>query len=202
MRLTSTTRASLFENPDTTSMPVEATGFGLVQLRSAFDILPDGFEELDPAKEGLSVDIAGLIDYFNHAVAFAATDPYQLVWAVSGELTDLERIALDAELSEPQTFLDHVAGGLVLASDEFQEDIQLLDSGLLHEPTIGDKSVGVWVDANFDGIQLHMDIIVFRRGNVVAAVYSYHLPESPPIVSLEDAAIMLDVAMIEYLADR
>ena len=201
-RLTSNTRASLFDDPDTIYMPVEATGFGLVQLRSAFDNLPDGFEELDPAKEGLSVEKVGLEDYFQDAVAFAATDPFQLVWAMSGEFTDLERIALDADLSAPQAFLDDVVRELALAEGDSQQDIQLYDSGLLHGPTIGDKSVGVWVDAEFDGIQLWMDIIMFRRGNVVATVFSYHLPESHPIVSLEDAARMLDTAMIEYLAER
>ena len=192
-RLTSTTRASIHEAFGEVGGGAGATsGFGLPELRAAFDGLPASFEELDPDEAGLSVVEAGLGNWvITDAALFASSEPFQMIYAVSGNLTNLERIGLDAELRVPQTALDI-----------FRQDLELDDSRLLDMPTIGDRSVGVRIVSTYDGVEIQTDIIIFRRGNVAVIVYSYFLPYSVPSVSSEGAARMVDAAIVSYLAGR
>lgn len=169
-------------------------GFGLDELRSAFTGLPDSFEELDPATEGLSA--SGLdVDYLTDAVAYASSEPFQLIWAISGELTDLERIAFDSGLSSP-AYLDDFRQGVFSIG---RQGDRVTGDGTLRLPDIGDKSAGVWVGLVSDGVALRMEIAIFRRGNTAAFVYSYVRPGAVPSTTIADAARMLDEAIANAL---
>ncbi len=192
-RLTSTTAASIQEAFGGVEGGSGSTsGFGLPELRAAFGGLPASFEELNPDEEGLSIVETGLGNWvITDAALFASSEPFQMIYAASGNLTNLERIGLDAELGEPQVFLDG-----------FRQDPEYDDSRLLDMPTIGDRSVGVRTVLTLDGVQTRMDAIIFRRGNVAVVVYFYHWPDSVPSVSSEGAARMVDTAIASYLAGR
>ncbi len=189
--LTATTRADFL---DSNGGDASGGGFGLDELRSAFTGLPDSFEELDPATEGLSA--SGLdVDYLTDAVAYASSEPFQLIWALSGELTDLERIAFDSGLSSP-AYLDEFRRSVFSVG---RQGDRLTGGGTLQLPDIGDKSVGVWVGLVSDGVALRMEIAIFRRGNTAAFVYSYVRPGAVPSTTTADAARMLDDAIANAL---
>ena len=189
--LTATTRADFL---DADGGAPSVGGFGLDELRSAFTGLPDSFEELDPATEGLSA--SGLdVDYLTDAVAYASSEPFQLIWALSGELTDLERIAFDSELSSP-AFLNEFRQGIL--SDDWQ-DARLTGNGTLGLPDLGDNSGGVWADFISDRVALRMELAIFTRGNTVAFVYSFFRPSAIPSTTVADAARTLDEAIANAL---
>lgn len=189
--LTATTRADFLDANDDGA---NSGGFGLDELRSAFLGLPDSFEELDPQTEGLSASGLG-VDYLTDSVAYASSEPFQLIWALSGELTDLERIAFDSELSSP-AYLDELRQGVFSVG---RQGDRLTGGGTLRLPDIGDTSVGIWVGLVSDGVALRMEIAIFRRGNTAAFVYSYVRPGAVPSTTIADAARMLDEAIANAL---
>lgn len=174
---------------------LESIGFGLDELRAAFDALPNSFEELDPAAEGLSASELG-VGSLTDAVAFASSQPFQLLLAYSGQLSDLERIALDAELSSPDYANEFRQG--ILSGD--WPSVQTPRSGTLELRGIGDKSVGVWAEVVSEGVLLRIEAAVFRRGNLSAVVYSYFRPGESPSVTTQEAARLLDAAIARHLA--
>ena len=185
--LTTATRADF--------LGLESIGFGLDELRASFDPLPNSFEELDPASEGLSaseLDVGSLTD----AVTFASSQPFQLILAYSGQLSDLERIALDAELESPDYANEFRQG--ILSGD--WQGVQSLRSGTLELRNIGDKSVGVWAEVISEGVLLRIEAAVFRRGSIAAVVYSYFRPSDSPSATIQEAARLLDAAIARHIA--
>ena len=193
---TQTTRDSLFEGSGDTFSSDSTSEFGLAELRSAFEGLPTSFEEIDPAEEGLSAADLGLEHYFTDAVAYATSAPFQLLWVLSGNLTDLERVAFDAELSSPHTFLADFSQGLA------EDGVGVGEIGLLDLPIVGDRSVGIEAEVVSEGARTRVDVVMFRRGDIAALVYSYHYPNSTPLVSSEEAARMIDTAIANYMATQ
>ena len=174
------------------------SGFGASELHAAFAGLPDSFEEIDPFEFGLSISDLGLEEYFRDIVTFGSDEPLQWFMAISGELSDLDRIEFDLGLSSSQAFLQEFRDGL----GDSVEGMQLNEARLLELPTIGDKAVGAWVETVIEGIALKVDTIVFRRGNIVGLVYNYYPPDSVPTVGSVEIAKLLETAITEYLVSR
>ena len=191
-QLTTTTRAGLFEDTDNGS--TDTPGFGLYELRTALNSLPDSFEEIDPTTEGVSSIDLGLQDLVQHSASYATSDPFQIILAYSGELTNLERIGFDAGLSSPDAFLIGVRQGIESSQQ------QVGNYGLIATQSIGQTSAGAWVELVYDEGTLRADIIMFRRGNIAGLVYSFSLPGSTTLVSSEEVALMIDVAIVAYLS--
>ncbi len=191
-QLTSTTRADLFG--DSTDGSTDTLGFGLYELRTALNSLPASFEEVDPEAEGLSAADLGLQNLFQDTAAFANSNPYQVILAFSGELTDLDRIVYDADLSSPEAFLQDARAGLLSSGQGMGS------YGVIRTHSIGQISAGAWFDLVYEDGTLRADIIMFRRENIAGLVYSYSLPGSSTLVSSVEAALMLDTAIAVYLA--
>ena len=198
---TSTTRASLFRDSGTASGASTHSDFGLAQLRSAFDGLPTSFEEAEPADLQLSIEALGLEYYFRELVLFLIADPFEMIMAASGQIADIERTALDKEMSSA-TILDDVVQGFLSTVDADQASVELHESGLLESPTVGASSFGAYFDATFEGTRLRVEFIMFRRGNFVGIVYSYSPHNIPPIVSVEEATRMLDAKISDIILAR
>ena len=191
-QLTSATRADLFGH--STDGSTDTPGFGVSELRTALDSLPASFEEIDPETEGLSAADLGLQDLFRDNAAFANSNPYQVLLAFSGKITDLEKISLDSDLSSPGVFLNDLRLGLQASEGEVGS------SGLLSTQSIGHRSAGAWFDLIDEDGTIRADIIMFRRENIVCLIYSYSLPGSSTLVSSVEAASMLDSAIAAYLS--
>ena len=193
-QLTSTTRAELFD--DSTDDSTNVTGFGLDELRGALIDLPASFEELDLASEGFSIEDLGLEELIDHGVTYASYDPLQILFVLSGELTDLERIALNAELSASESFFSDVRKGIQSSGDEID------DYGTLNVRSIGQEAAGAWFEFVDDGIPVHVDMILFIRGNISGVVYSFSFPEAITLVSTQEVALMLDASIVEFLSNQ
>ncbi len=173
--------------------------FGMGELRSALDeLLPTSFEELDPVAEELTLADLEIEDYFSDLTAYASADPLQLVLAATGELSDLERIALEYEMSDPDTFLNDFYTSALFGLFSADEDISIDDFELLDLVQIGDGAIGVWLDFVFEGTQLRLELVMFIRDSYTGMVWSFYFPATEPSVSVEEIASAIDQAIVEF----
>ena len=200
-RLTRTTRASQLQDSDAKSPSRQPSDFGISELRAAFAELPDAFQEIDPSVWGYSIHNISVRDHLSNLVLYYNDEPFQLVLAGSGDLTDLERINLDSDFASG-TLLDEIVREYLDAADENQQSLEILDSGVLQSSTVGAASFGVYLEVTFEGAQQRIELIMFRRGNLFGIVYSHSLPDAEPVVSIEQLARMLDAKIKEVILAR
>ena len=169
---------------------------GTLELATVLDdFLPRSFEELDPEAEDMSITALGLEYYFSNLVLYASAEPFQVIMAATGELSDLERISLEYELSNKDVFINEVARGALLELDSTDPDTGIDDFGLLNLRKVGDKSAAMWIDMDFDEIHFRAEMVMFLRDSRVGMVWIYYFPETYASVSLGDVAEAIDVAM-------
>ena len=175
-----------------------SSSFGTRELQSTLeDILPGSFQELDPASEGLSVADLGLEDIVGELVAYASPDPFQIILAATKELSELERIALEYELSDPDAFLNDVFTGAFIASMSADENITVGELEPLDMDQIGDGAVGVWLDLVLESGELRVELAVFMRDRYLGMVYLFYLPTTEPFAYVEDITSAIDQAIVE-----
>ena len=161
------------------------------------DFLPRSFEELDPAAEDMALTDFGLEDYFSNLVVYASAEPFQIIMAATGELSDLERISVEYELSNTNMFVREVTRAALLEAQNAELDSDIDDFGLLDMRQVGDISAGMWMDLVSYEVVLRAEMIMFLRNNQVGMVYIYYFPETYPSVSSEDVAKVMDDAMTD-----
>ena len=198
--LTSAGEDSAGDDADDTLVPGGHSQFGVAELRSAFESLPETFEEEDPPRFGFTFGDPWIKDLISFSMSFSNSDPFQIVVGLTGEISDLGQIAVDAVLASPQRFLDSVVRGLLGVETAPGDDFGRQDRGILSVSTIGDAAVGLWVDTTSARRPLRMELIMFRRENQIGLVYVYYRPGSVPLVSIHEAAGILDQAISEYYA--
>ena len=120
-----------------------------------------------------------------------------MIMAATGELSDLERISVEYELSDTSTFLEYVTEGFFLGLDYIDQDIKIDDSGLLNLRHVGDISAGIWLDLTLYEVVLRAELAMFLRDNHLGMVWTYYFDETHPSVSLKDIAETIDYAMID-----
>ncbi len=197
--LTTTTWASTFEDPEdssTTSLSV----FGLNELVSAFSSLPDSFEEVDPSELDLSIEALGFDQLFSELAVFLSADPFEMIMAASGPLTSADRVFFDLSMSS--TGIDEFMEGFLYGLEAQAITFELHDSALLDSTNVGDASFGAVVDFTSDGVRLVVEMIMFRRDDVGAVVYTYHEPRENAAVSVHEVALMLDAEIREFSVTR
>ncbi len=199
---TSTTLASMRGASDVASTPSASADFGVDELRSAFTGLPTGFEEVEPSEFDLSIEALSLEDYFSSLAVFLNTEPFEMIMAASGYVDGDRREALDEEFSMPSAALDDVVQGFVSAASGDQERLDLHQSGLLESLSVGARSFGAFFEFTIAGTRLQLELIMFRRGDLVGLVYSYREPGTRPSVSVEGAARKLDAEMSRVVLAR
>lgn len=174
--------------------------FGTLELATVLDdFLPRSFEGLDPATEGLAIYDLGLDYYFSdlNLVVYASAEPFQMIMAATGELSDLERISLQYELSDTEVFLDEVRKSALSEVQVTDPDADIDDYGLLNLRQVGDVSGAIWMNMTFDEISLRAEMIIFLRNNHVGMVWIYYFPDTEPSAFLDDVAEAIAEAMTE-----
>ncbi len=178
--------------------------FALAELRTAFAQLPTSYinisdhEMLESARPLLDfwIELLGLDNRFSHFVAFVNgapnIDTFDMILAASGQISDTERAAFDLELLF-STSLDELTQ-LFLAGEDI--DLHWIES--LETSTVGDRSLGISWAYTSEGTRRQEKVILFRRGNLVAAVHTL-ADNTQNIVSAEQAARMLDAKLNDYL---
>ncbi|MDE0462091.1 MAG: leucine-rich repeat domain-containing protein, partial [Caldilineaceae bacterium] len=189
-------------DPGDASPQSAPSGFGLAQLRSTFTGLPASYTEIDPALMEISPE--DMFDISADAqpdhpdlVGFLTSDESHLIIAASGQLTGAERIAaFDRELSEMEQ--DLLAG----SAADIWEGSDPQSFGLLEIPPVGDRSLGLSLEFIEDGAAIQMEMLFFRRGNLLASVVtvSFAPHDAQEHVSAEQAARALDAQMGRYLS--
>ena len=160
--------------------------------------LPSSFQEADPAELYLSIEGLGFEDYYRDLVVFLSSQPFEMIMAMTGQVSDAQRIEVDEEIMAVGA-LEDVPPNLLSAAFAGEQEFQLHDSGLLDLSRIGATSYAVYTDLTTEGTRLRIDFVVFRRGNLVGIVYLYYLPSTQPLVSVEEAARMLDAKMSDII---
>ena len=195
--LTQRTRADVIREASVTPTPSAIHSFGAAELRSAIAGVSDSLQELEASDLGISLADLGLEgESITDLVVFAVSDPFQLVLAGSGPVTDSDRIWLESELAA-DSLLEQLTQGIGR-----QLGGEIHDSGALPAPDVGDASLGVYMEMSVDGIPLRVEMIMFRRGDLFGAVYSYSDPETQPTVTIEELAAALDKKMIDDIGAR
>ena len=194
--LTHTTR--IIGDPLPVHTPGPTSDFGIAELRSAFAELPESYEEVDPSDLYLSIEAIGLGDFFDSFALFSNAEQVEFLMAASGSGIDGE--AFDSEVSD-EGLLDSVIQGFMIGAGE-QEGIEFHESRLLNLPIVGDSSFGATTVFATEGIRLRAEFLMFRREDLVGAVYLYTIPDAVPAISIESAARMLDAKMADVIASR
>ena len=180
---------------------VSTDDFGLLELRSAFKTLPASFEETDSTGLSLWLEEFGWEDDFSGPVVFLNEDPFELIMVASGQISEFEVIVFDKEMSSTD-MSEYVELGFLYGANASGENIEIHDIGVLPSLTVGASSFGASFEVTIEGARLKIDFIMFRRENLVGAVYVYIPSDTQPVVSVEEAARMLDLKMSETILAR
>lgn len=174
--------------------------FGLSELRSAFRGLPASFEGEDSTEIEIGLRELGFGDYFSDVVVFLSEYPIGMIMAASGQISDYRLTYFDNDISS--TKISDIVQGFFRGADVFGADVALHEVGALPSLTAGDRSFGGFADFTVEGARLRMEYIMFRRGNLVGVVYVYIPTDTQPLVSIDEAARMLDLKMRETILAR
>ena len=174
--------------------------FELSELRSAFRGLPASFEEEDPTELEITIEDLGLEDYFDEMVVFLSRNPLEMIVAASGQISNYKLTHFDNEISSIR--ISDIIREFLRGNDAVGANIELHEIGVRPSLTAGDRSFGAFFDFTTEGALMRGEYIVFRRGNLVGAVYVYFLSDSQAIVSIDEAARMLDLKMNETILAR
>ena len=165
-------------------------------LRYALRDLPPNFQEQNPTELGVSMAAFG--EFFSQIVAFASTepDPLQFVFAASGEVTGLQRAQSEAEMADSGAYLEGIVGEFVGTG----QDVELVESGLLGVPPVGEEALGIFIVFQSQGVVLRLDVVQFIRGDLVGLVFTMYSPQDIPPVAVRQAALMLDAELLRFPA--
>lgn len=160
--------------------PDPSSNYSRNELRTSLaQVLPSGFEELDPDTEGYSVEEMGLELFASFGALYAAEYPYQVVYFAAGVLT-------------PGELIGARAGGFAEDSAllELAAEPSLLESGILDMQGVGDAITGAWATFpdGFGGIT-RADYCVMYRENVLVYGYSW----TDPALGGENAVPLYDL---------
>ena len=149
-------------------------------------------EEMGISVEDLSNEQFTIESYF----ALIEAQNFEVVMGFTTKLTSLlEKTGFDLVLNQPELLINTFVG----AMGDINAEPETLPA---FEDTVGDSSAGVTMLANVEGMNLRMDVVIFRRGQVGAALVTMHLDGQTPPVSLMDVANKFDQKIENFLASQ
>ena len=174
------------------------TEFGSQDLASALEaLLPPSFERFED-DEDFDFDFMEGDDTFRNSVTYGSAGPFQMIAVATGELDDSERFGLDLALSNFEVFEDEFLNAFREAGDADPDSsfdsLEILDS--VH---VGDSAMAARMDAEFDGIEVTMELVIFLRGNYAVMAISIYFQEDEPAVSLGEIATGIDAEILDTL---
>ncbi|MCH8109328.1 MAG: LppX_LprAFG lipoprotein [Chloroflexi bacterium] len=179
--------------PSPTPLPAGPLSAAVLTL----DDFPAGFEEVSAAELGLG-EGAALLDglIIESSFAFANVDTFEFVFGFTLLIpTALEQIGFDLALSQPEFLLGSIASGIVEEGTEITEQVTLSDLD-----SFGEKSAGLSIAFNSEGIPFRMEMVAFRRETVGAFAAIMYFDGDTPIVTIDEAAGRFDDRIIEVLS--
>ena len=145
-------------------------------------LLPQNFEHVDAASEGMSNKDMGLGPEVSEVELFLSEEPYQMIY---GCLTiverRLERAAADAIFKDEQQIKKLLTENIVSGLTEVDVDASYVQTRIIY-PDIADFAVQGEGQITTYGINVGFDILWFRSNKVYVYLYSAYLsPEKQPL---------------------
>jgi len=107
--------------------------------------------------------------------------------------TQLEQVGFDIDLHQPDILMESFVGGMGATNILEQKELTHLDD-------IGNASAGLTVVADMDGIQMQIDMAVFRRDTVGAVVFVMYIDGDVPVLTIEEVTTKLDNRIVDVIA--
>lgn len=130
---------------------------------------------------------------------FALLEPtnFEMVMGFTTLLqSPLNRAAFDLALNQPEILLKIVLGGMGDINTTAQEVLPEFND------TIGNSSAGMTVLTNMQGLNMRMDVVVFRHDSIGAFMITMYLDGQTPPVTLMDVASKFDEKIGAFLANQ
>lgn len=179
------------------------TPFGLSEIDYAqwslqLSDLPEGFEK-SPVEEFDSE--SGLIGEDGRGAmikSFAFTkegDESYFVFGITGLVLEHEQQEFDAQISQPDLLVEEVVNSLDHNGILEQEEIGDLGD-------LGEVAVGYRYLLDMEGIELRLNVVVFRRDIAGAMIFTGYVDGYPEAVSIRDLAYVLDQRILPTLPNN
>jgi hypothetical protein len=195
--------ADVAENPAVEAEPIEEPTpvpdmdiSGLVL--SAADFPDVAFADVPMEELGLSASDLNTEDFTVESFfALLESQNFEMVMGFTTKVqTILDKAGFDLVLNQPETLLNSFIGGMGdVGASEPEELPEFKDA-------IGNKSAGMTVVANIEGVAMRIDMVVFRHDSIGAFVITMYLDGQQPPASLMDVATKFDEKIGEFLASQ
>jgi len=176
-------------------LPMSSAVLMLEDLPEDFVVLT--LAELDTTMDDLTEDIeeygAQAHDYFGF-LSSESPATFEMVYGyLFSPMTASGQAKLNMELSEPEQMADEIASELGgVTSVEVLPELS----------NIGDKSIGVRIQMDADGVTMVMDAVIFRIDDVGVALFVAWFEGFTPVVPTDELANTLESRLAEVLATR
>jgi hypothetical protein len=179
--------------PTATPTPTPEESPDISHLVLTLADLPAGFQEVSLEEFGFTPDALSNDELTVESVfVFMEYERFEFVMGLTTLLpTPADQAAFDTELGQSEEYMINslmLGLGAVAASDP--EPISGLDG-------IGDMATGTGVVANLESIPMHIELVVFRHGEVGAFVLAMYLEGAEPVISVQDLARLFDARIGE-----
>ena len=170
-------------------------GLDLSEASLSLEDLPAGFIEMSLAELGLTKeDLSGDDFTIEDMFVFLGSDPLEIVMGFTILLpTQLDQVGFDIDLHQPEFLIESFVGEMGATNILEQKE-------LTHLNDIGNASAGQTVVADMDGIQMRIDMAVFRRDTAGAIIIVMYVDGTVPVLTIEEATTKLDNRIVDMFA--
>ena len=167
------------------SGPVESKESAIKKLTldDAWDILdlstllPDDFEELDSASEGLSNKDMDLGSDFSEVVLYLSDSPFQMIYGFMGIITSRIESASFDSIMEDEEQLKQIIRENIIAGAEAEGAEMTVPDIVIKYPNIGDASILGEGIIESSGFYFGFDTCWFRNESTYIFLYSLYMTE-------------------------
>jgi tetratricopeptide (TPR) repeat protein len=155
-----------------------------IELAITLQELPEGFVESSPGELGLAMPDLGRELLLLSQFAFVNEDDFEIIVGFVAEFNDPEDLeAFDEDLDNLSELALSVVG--LARGDATTRLLRGLNN-------VGDDSGGVTFVVTTEDTNRRMDVVMFRRGEMVAFVYVVYLDRTVPVIPFGEISQRLD----------
>ncbi len=184
--------------PAWTPTPFGLSEIDYVQWSLQLSDLPGGFnkapvEEFDSESGLIGEDGRGAM--INSFAFTKEGDEFQFVFGITGLVLEHEQQEFDEHIFQPDLLVEEVVNSLDHNGILEQEEIGDLGD-------LGDVAVGYRYLLDMEGIELWLNVVVFRRDIAGAMIFTGCVDGYPEAVSIRDLAFVLDQRILPTLPNN
>ena len=180
-----------------TSVPTAASepSVDLSEAVLTLEDVPAGFEVMSPDEVGLSKGTVIQGDSkIESSFSFVSAQPFEFVLGFTILLpSKLQQAGFDAGLQQSEFMMESLVSGM--GATEILEKKEL--AGLAD---IADASAGFTILTNIKGLNMRVDMAIFRREAAGAYICVLYMDGETPALSVDEAARSLDAKVVQVLS--